>query len=1199
MKYRILALAFAALLAVNASAQEKGYAGTVYMVSNAHLDSQWNWDVQTTINEYIPATLYRNLTLMDKYPDYVFNCESGIKYQWMKEYHPDAFAKLRKYIQEGRWHISGAAWEASDANVPSTEALTRNILLGQMFYEKEFGVLSTDIFLPDCFGFGQHLPTVAAHCGLMGFSSQKLQWRNNPFYGNLKEPFAYGKWTGLDGNSIYVALRTDKYSRRYNGEDLSVNEDVIAKVAKYPNHIAMMYYGVGDVGGSPTLPSVQSVVKGVNGEGPLKVVSAASDDLFKYLKDNNVDVESFNGELLMDVHGTGCYTSQAAMKLFNRRNELLADAAERSSVAAELLAGLEYPATQFDEIWRRFIWHQFHDDLTGTSIPRAYEFSWNDEIISLLQSSAIENSAVGAVSSMLDTKVSGSQKPLVLYNPSAFDRQDVVSIDGFWKIYDSKGKAVEVQHFEGKTVFVASVPATGYAVYGAKTSKEIKAKTSKISTLEYKPVEVSNSVYTLSFDRNGDLCSIVDRRSGREIVEKGKAVRLAVIDNNRSHRWPAWEITKESLDQESHAITKNVCCNLVENGPVRKTVKIEKTYGESKFVQYVHLYEGEDADRIDFETEVDWNSMATLLKAEFPLSFSAKNARYDIGTGSLLRGNNTLTKYEVYAQQWADMTADDGSYGLSILNDCKYGWDKPADNLLRLTLLHTPETRQFYPYQDHQDLGHHKFTYSIVGHEGDWNEAGTVAKAEEINHPVRAFFTTRHAGKLGRSWSLVGAEGASLRAVKKAEDGDGYVVRLYETTGKGSDASLKFAFPVSSVEELNGIEKPIENVDSPAIVAGNTVKAKMTPFGIRTIRVRFGAQSPAEFMAQQPLKLTYSARTATYNAFREDGSMDIEGRSYPAEQIPSVITHRGVNFPMADVAELNAVKCAGQELTLPEGKWNKVYLLASASRNDVIATFKAGTSTQDVLVPYYSDFVGQWGHKDHTEGFIKDADVALVCTHRHSGKENKDLAYEFAYMFCIGLDIPAGAVSITLPENKQVVVFSAVAVNDTDKTVSAAADPLRVSVPVTSKAERLEETICLTDGNVCGKSGEHNDSEAAILLLDDDVNTKWCDNGNAEQKYVEFDLKRSREIKGWYVLHATKETPSYTTKNFCLQIRNSEDEEWKTVDAVKDNTDEVTSRDLEHPVTARYVRLFITAAHQIATDNGDCGTSRIYEFSLR
>lgn len=1181
-----LALAFSAIVANAANAQ------TVYLVSNAHLDSQWNWDVKTTINEYVPATLYRNLALMEQYPDYVFNCESGIKYAWMKEYHPEAYSKLKTYIQEGRWHISGSCWEASDANIPSTESLTRNILYGQHFYESEFGVLSTDIFLPDCFGFGQELPTIAAHCGLLGFSTQKLQWRNNPFYGEAKEPFPFGKWRGVDGSEIYMALQVGKYSRKFQGEDLSESQELVAHAAKSPLNIGMFYYGTGDIGGSPTIPSVQSVVRGVGGKGPVKIISAASDQLFKDLRGK--EVETWDDELLMDVHGTGCYTSQAAMKLFNRRNEQLADIAERSSVMAELLTGKAYPKEKMEEIWKRFIWHQFHDDLTGTSIPKAYEYSWNDEIISLLQSKAVAESSIGALAAGLDTRCAG--EPLVLFNPSAFARKDVVTIEGNWKVYDEKGKAAACQICDGKTVFVASVPALGTCVYSVKPAKAAKSKTLKGTC-------ISNSVYTIYINKDGDIESIKDRRNGRELVAEGKVIRLALTRNNKSYQWPAWEITKEVIDSESEGITGNVKVSVVENGPVRKSVRIEKTDGESTFVQYVRLYEGADADRIDFVNQVDWNSTATLLKAEFPLSVSNPYARYDIGTGSLLRNNNTLTKYEVYAQQWADLSSEDGSYGVSILNDCKYGWDKPADNMLRLTLLHTPETKGRYTYQDHQDFGHHEFTYSIIAHAGDWNACGTVDKAEELNQPVRAFFAPKHPGSAKSLSFLKASEGVSVKALKKAEDGDGYIVRVYEVSGKAHKAELEFALPIASIEELNGNEKPLGSTEmaaqvkrTPVTFAGKKLSMELGKSALKTIRVRFtSAAAGSGVIAQAPVALEFNQRAATFNAFRADGSFDNLGNSYPGELIPAAIDWKGINFKMGDPWKENAIRCLGDEVALPEGNWNKLYVLAAANREDVRAAFEVGGKSQEVTVPCYTGFIGQWGHTGHTEGFIKNVEPAFVGTHMHSTRDNCDMAYDFANMFCLELEVPQGAKSVILPENRQIGIFAMVVANDGVNVLKPANDELRVAIPFAAEPElNSENVIFLSEKNVCGFSGFVK-SERPELAFDENVRTKWCDN-NADNKvkFLEIDLKKEREFSSWYIAHAGHESKAYITRDFSLQVRSSETEPWKTVDSVSGNRENYTDRKLDAPVKARFVRLEITAADQTGSN-----IARIYEFSLR
>ena len=273
------------LAALGARAQDDG--AKAYLVSNAHLDSQWNWDVQTTISQYIPKTLFRNLTLIGKYPDYVFNCEAGIKYAWMKEYYPEDFERLREAVAAGRWHISGSSWEASDANVPSPESLTRNILMGQRFYQEEFGTVSTDIFLPDCFGFGLHLPAIAAHCGLIGFSTQKLQWRGSNLPGmDSKVPFQFGLWRALDGNQIMVAANALSYGTRFHSEDLTNYEELTEHAALNPYHISYHYYGTGDTGGSPTLESVATVQAAIDRqragkEGAIHVVSATSDQLFK------------------------------------------------------------------------------------------------------------------------------------------------------------------------------------------------------------------------------------------------------------------------------------------------------------------------------------------------------------------------------------------------------------------------------------------------------------------------------------------------------------------------------------------------------------------------------------------------------------------------------------------------------------------------------------------------------------------------------------------------------------------------------------------------------------------------------------------------------------------------------------------------------------------------------------------------------
>ena len=536
MKKHIIALASTLLLCSGSYSQntQPEKKPKAYMVADAHLDTQWNWDVQTTIKQYVWNTISQNLLLLKQYPDYIFNFEGGVKYAWMKEYYSAQYEEMKKYIREGRWHVSGASWEASDALVPSTESAIRNIMLGQEYYRKEFGVESTDIFLPDCFGFGWTLPTIAAHCGLIGFSSQKLDWRNKPFYGKSKHPFTIGLWQGIDGSSVMLAHGYD-YGKRWNDEDLSENKELLGLTTRTPLNMVYRYYGTGDIGGSPTLGSVRSVEKGIKGNGPLEIISATSDQMFKDFQPykDHPELPVFNGELLMDVHGTGCYTSQAAMKLYNRQNELLGDAAERAAVAAEWLNKAAYPGTTLTDAWKRFIYHQFHDDLTGTSIPRAYEFSWNDELISLKQFSGVLASSIRSIAGDMDTQVKGI--PVILYNALGFPVQDIAEVElevpaapkGV-TVYDNNGKKVASQllsYTNGKAhlLIEATVPATGYAVYDVRTSgtaNRFAATTS--NTLE-------NSIYKITLDEKGDITSLLDKTQNKELVKQGKAIRLALF----------------------------------------------------------------------------------------------------------------------------------------------------------------------------------------------------------------------------------------------------------------------------------------------------------------------------------------------------------------------------------------------------------------------------------------------------------------------------------------------------------------------------------------------------------------------------------------------------------------------------------------------------------------------------------------------
>lgn len=1169
-----------------------------YIVSDAHLDTQWNWDIQTTIQEYVWNTLNQNLFLLRKYPDYVFNFEGAVKYSWMKEYFPTRYDELKQRIKEGRWHVTGSSWDACDVLVPSAESVLRNILYGQNYYRTEFGTEGTDIFLPDCFGFGWTLPSLAHHCGLIGFSSQKLGWRNHPFYGDKKYPFTIGLWKGIDGSQLMFAHGYD-YGHRFKDEDLSKSEELKDLLKDSPLNTVYRYYGTGDMGGSPTITSVRAVEKGVKGTGDIKVVSATSDQLYKDYAGKHDQLPVFDGELLMDVHGTGCYTSQAAMKWYNRQNELLGDAAERAAVAAEWLNQGAYPKSELETSWKRFLFHQFHDDLTGTSIPRAYEFSWNDELISLKQFSDVLTSSVNEVSRLLDTNVKGT--PVVLYNALGFAVNDLAEMEvEFAKapkgisVYNAEGKKVAFQYLgykDGKAHLLveASVPATGYAVYDVRTSGEgIVVKNKQVNTLE-------NSCYKLTFDANGDIVSLLDKRNGKELVASGKAIRLALFTENESYEWPAWEILKKTLDREPVSITDNVKLTLVEDGELRKSLCIEKKHGESVFRQYVRLYEGTRASRIDFYNEIDWRSTNALLKAEFPLAVSNPNATYDLSLGSVQRGNNTVTAYEVYGHYWADLTDRKGDYGVSIMNNGKYGWDKPSDNTLRLTLLHTPKTNKGYTYQDRQDFGYHTFTYSLLPHQGELNKAEVVSKAEVLNQRLKAFQTDKHKGEMGRTFSMVSSDNPNviIKALKKAVDSDEYVVRVYDVAGQGiQSARLTFAGKLASVVETDGTEKEIAKAD----FSNNTFDVKVNPFSLKTYKIRLAESGVSAYQPKcLSLELPYDKKCATYNEFRSEADFE-SGYSYAAELLPDSITIDQVTFRLGEPETYNGLSCKNDTIEIPEG-YNRLYFLAAAaSSDDQSLQIACGKHVSEFVVPSYTGFVGQWGHEGHTSGYLKPAQIAYVGTHRHAS--SGDCPYEFTYMFKFGMDIPKGVHSIVLPKNENVVIFAATAVAENHAFVK----PL-TKLFLTNNREEVSESVLgkkmisgenlLKNAKLTKWSNFVNEEECPQAAIDGDLSTKWCDIAGLPS-FLEFDLGKAQQLTGWKVVNAGKENGSFITSQCFLMGRNAADEDWQTIDYFDGNRSNVVLRTISSDKAYRYLRMVVTRGTQTASSQD----VRIYEVEV-
>ncbi len=1068
---------------------------TLYVVGYAHLDTQWRWDYPTTIMQYITKTMRVNFDFFEKYPNYVFNFTGSNRYRLMKEYFPADYEKVKQYVAAGRWFPAGSAVEEGDVNSPNAEAIIREILYGNDYFRREFGKASNEYMLPDCFGFPASLPSILAHAGVMGFSTQKLSpaWQPGARVGgpgSIEEtpagiPFNVGIWEGPDGKTVIAALNPGSYGSSVT-YDLSktpppntdpnnrnvpidwvkridLNGKVSGLFADY------RYYGTGDTGGAPNEASVkmmdQIISKSGAGDGPVRVISATADQMFRDIqRDQTGRLPRYKGDLELINHSAGSLTSEAYHKRWNRKNELLADAAEKASVAAEWLGGPAYPQKRLNDAWTLVLGGHFHDNMAGTSTPKAYEYTWNDDVLAMNQFAGVLTSASQSVVSAMNTQSRGI--PIVVYNPLSITREDIVeaavsfagSTPKAVRVVGPDGRETPSQLSGGKVLFVAKAPSVGYAVYDVQPAEAPAA-----SLLKVTESSLENARYRVSINAAGDVAGIFDKTLNRELLSA--PARLA-IQQHDPRDWPAWNMDFDDQQKPPRSYVGGPAkIRVVENGPVRVGVEIERQTEGSTFVQTVRLSSGDAGNRVEFFNVIDWKTQDAALKAAFPLSASNPDATYNWDIGTIQRGNNDDKKFEVASHQWIDLTDKSGAYGVTILTDCKNGSDKPDDNTLRLTLIYTPGLGEgngrAYADQLTQDIGHHEFVYGLAGHAGDWRREQTDWQGQRLNQPLIAFETSSHNGALGKTFSLVNVSSSRVRmmALKKAERSDEVIVRLVELDGK-AQPTVRVTFPsgLASIREVNGQEQPLNGA------AGNPSKelvTNFTPYQPRSFAVKLAPpNSRIQSARSQAVTLTYDVAVTSRDNEKSVGGFDAAGSAIPAEMLPASLDYSGVRFSLASSGKPNAVVSHGQSIALPAGKFTRLYVLAASADADQKATFRAGDKAVDVTVQNWGGYIGQWDNRvwratttqvpppanappgtppttrtnvfgemiGLNPGFIKTSPVAWYASHHHTA-DGANEPYAYSYLFAYAMDLPANASTLTLPNNDKIRIL-AISVSD-------------------------------------------------------------------------------------------------------------------------------------------------------------------------
>lgn len=1144
---------------------------TLYVVPYAHLDTQWRWNFPQTISEYLLKTLKVNFYYMDHYPHYVFNWTGSNRYRLMKEYYPADYERMRQYIAKGNWFPAGSSVEEGDVNLPSAESIIRQILYGNTYYRKEFGKASNEYMLPDCFGFPASLPTILAHSGIKGFSTQKLSsgWQPAPFVGGLESPektpvgipFNVGIWEGTDGETIVAALNplgygstirydlskapppppaglTSQQASRWKAgttdwvSRISLDGKVTGVFADYH------YVGTGDIGGATdeesvkflealvtkgtmNLPAVESSIADPEtqavrvGDGPVRVISSAADQMFNDIKpDMTTKMPRYKGDLELINHSAGSLTSEAYHKRWNRKNEILADAAEKASVAAAWMGGRPYPHRRLNDAWTLVMGGQFHDTAAGTATPRAYEFAQNDDVIALNQFADVLTSATEAVGSVLNTETKGI--PVLVYNSLNIPREDIVEAEvpfpgGMPKavtVVGPDGNEVPAQIENGKVLFLARAPSVGYAVYAVSSA----AAPERSTELKVTQSSLENRRYRITLNADGDVDSIFDKSLNKELLSA--PVRLA-ISTDAPQQWPAWNM---DFDQEQAAPRAYVGgpakVRIVEDGPARVAIEISRAAEGSRFAQTVRLAAGDAGDRVEFSDTIDWRTLSANLKAVFPLSATNPMATYNWEIGTIERPTAFDRQFEVASHHWIDLTDKSGAYGATILTDVKNGSDKRDDDTIRLTLIRTPgfpssapgaaPVHRAYSDQLNQDWGHHEILYGLAGHSGDWRQGQTDWQGYRLSTPLVAFTTTRHAGSLGRSFSLVNIDNRHIRilALKKAELSDEIILRMVELDGKAApDVKVKLAGSIASAREVNGQELPV----GPATVSDGMLQTSFTPYQPRTFALHLGtAPAQANAIASKPVELKYDLAVASNDDTRSVSGFDRQGDALPAEMLPTELNFNGVQFRLAAAAtgKPDAVVARGQTIQLPAGNFNKVYLLTASAEGDQQAVFHAGTRSAQFTIQNWGGFIGQWdtrlwkaapetvpvGNPAHqvplrkdwavsanhatwndityrgspdwsprypddylglTRGFIKPATLAWYASHHHTPAGLNE-PYAYSYLFAYSMDLPSHATTFVLPKNDRIRILA----------ISVAREN-----PEVKPAQPLYDTLRFTDTN--------------------------------------------------------------------------------------------------------------------------------------
>ncbi|GMA62911.1 glycosyl hydrolase-related protein [Alicyclobacillus fastidiosus] len=766
---------------------------TVSAVGHAHIDLAWLWPIRETMRKGA-RTFSTALRMMERYPDYVFGASQPQLYQWIKERHPKLYRQVKQRVKEGRWEVQGAMWVEPDSNLAGGEALVRQILYGKRFFQQEFDIDVKVLWLPDVFGYTASLPQILKKSGVDYMMTQKLSW--NKYNDHPHHSFW---WEGIDGSKVLSHMPPeDTYNSPAAPRSIlkAEREYLDGNVSEH----CLMLFGIGDGGGGPGEEHLERLSRERNLQGLSPVVQEPAIDFFDKLSSCAEHFQTWRGELYLELH-QGTLTSQARNKRYNRKMEKALRELEFAAVLSSLHGGYTYPAEELEAIWKEVLLYQFHDILPGSSIKRVYDESLAQYKVLLGRVTELTNACYRSL--LKPAAGNGIGSSVVLFNSLPWTRNEWVYIKDQW--------------------MRATVPSMGYQVI-SRDKAEVDALPN-VSQLHAEQDCLENDLLCVRFDADGSISSIFDKECQREVVAAGQNANLLSVYQDSAN---AWDFPTDYRQMDSMRLTLQEVRAYTE-GP---QAIVQQTYrtGESELIQKIVLTL--DSRQIDFITHVDWRESEKMLRTAFPVDIHTDHVNCEIQFGHLKRPTHRNTmwdfaKDEICAHQWIDLSQSD--YGVALLNDCKYG-HRAHENTLDINLLRSTS----YPGEQ-ADQAVHEFTYSLFPHAGDFVQAQVYRAGYELNVPLHIVEDAEMEIGTSHSDSFISLDSTSvmIESIKKAEDNDDLIIRLYETAGSKVEVTVSVSLPYEKAFIADLMEQPITLIRD----GKPGMQLSFTPFEIQTVRL--------------------------------------------------------------------------------------------------------------------------------------------------------------------------------------------------------------------------------------------------------------------------------------------------------------------------------------------------------------------------